>query len=87
MRVRVLYFGIVRERLGMRQEPVELSDGATVADMLETLARLHPSFAAGVRSVRVARNEEYVDSSTTLSENDEVAIIPPVSGGVYVQDR
>lgn len=87
MLVRVLYFGIVRERLGIREESVDLRDGASVAEMLETVAKLHPSFAVGVRSVRVARNEEYVDSTTALSENDEVAIIPPVSGGVYVQDR
>ena len=87
MLIRVLYFGIVRERLGMREESVALGDDATVADLLQAVANLHPSFAAGVRSVRVARNEEYVDSDTTLSDNDEVAIIPPVSGGVYVQDR
>jgi molybdopterin converting factor subunit 1 len=87
VRVRVLYFGIVRERLGMRQETVEIADGACVSQMLDELAMLHPAFAAGVRSVRVARNEEYVDSTDTLFDNDEVAIIPPVSGGVYVPDR
>jgi len=87
MILRVLYFGIVRERLGIREEALELEEGASVKEMLETLASRHPSFAAGVRSVRVARNEEYVDSTTMLSDNDEVAIIPPVSGGVYVQDR
>ena len=81
MRVRVLYFGIVRERLGIRQETLELPEGASVGAMLDALAGLRPAFASGVRSVRVARNEEYVDSDTTLFDNDEVAIIPPVSGG------
>lgn len=84
MNVRVLYFGIVRERLGVREEVLELPNGACVRTMLETLATLRPTFASGVRSVRVARNEEYVDSDTLLCDNDEVAIIPPVSGGVDV---
>ena len=87
MRVRVLYFGIVRERIGLREEILELPDSATVAVMLEKVARMRPSFADGVRSVRVARNEEYVDSDAALFDNDEVAIIPPVSGGLHVSYR
>jgi molybdopterin converting factor subunit 1 len=87
VRVRVLFFGIVRERLGRREAEVELDDAATVADFLADLKTRHPAFAAGVSSVRVAVNGEYVDSATTLSDNDEVAVIPPVSGGVDVQDR
>jgi molybdopterin converting factor subunit 1 len=87
MRIRVLYFGIVRERLGLREEVVELPEGASVGVMLEKLAILRPRFADGVRSVRVARNEEYVDSDVALSEDDEVAIIPPVSGGLHVSYR
>ena len=87
MRVRVLYFGIVRERIGQREETIELPAGSSVEDLLRTLAGRHAAFAAGVASLRVAVNEEYVDSETALSENDEVAIIPPVSGGAHVQDR
>jgi len=87
MHVRVLYFGIVRERLGLREETLELPPGSTVQDLLRTLAGRHAGFGTGAASLRVAVNEEYVDSTATLSENDEVAIIPPVSGGVHVQDR
>ncbi len=85
MKVTVLYFGIVRERLGLRDEAVELSDGATVADLLENLERRHD--LAGMRSgvLRVAVNRDYVDSTGVLSDNDEVAIIPPVSGGSHVR--
>ena len=87
MRIRVLFFGIVRERIGMREEVLELPASASVADLLHALSARHRSFAEGAGSLRVAVNEEYVDTSMTLSDNDEVAIIPPVSGGTHVQNR
>ena len=87
MRLRVLFFGIVRERLGRREALVELRDGATAGDLLARLASDHEGFAEGVASVRVAVNSEYVDSDAPLSDNDEVAIIPPVSGGMCVRDH
>lgn len=87
MRLRVLFFGIVRERLGRREALVELDDGATAGDLLSRLAADYEGFAEGVASVRVAVNNEYVDSDAPLSDNDEVAIIPPVSGGARVQDH
>jgi molybdopterin converting factor subunit 1 len=87
MTVRVLFFGIVRERIGVREEVVELPARASVADLLSTLSARHARFGEGAGSLRVAVNEEYVDSTATLSDNDEVAIIPPVSGGLDVQDH
>ncbi|MEE8311173.1 MAG: molybdopterin converting factor subunit 1 [Candidatus Binatia bacterium] len=81
MRLTVLYFGIVRERLGLGEETVEVEGGATVARLMSRLTELHPDLADGVESVRVAVNRDYVDSSRVLSDNDEVAVIPPVSGG------
>jgi molybdopterin converting factor subunit 1 len=81
MRIRVLYFGIVRERLGFRAETVELHDGATVADLSALLSARHGDLAAGVSALRLAVNLEYVDSDAILRDDDEVAVIPPVSGG------
>ena len=81
MIVHVLYFGIVRERLGVREEDVVLADESTVADLMAQLSAAHEQIAEGVASIRVAVNQEYVDSTVALSDNDEVAIIPPVSGG------
>ena len=81
MTVTVLYFGIVRERLGIGEEAVEIDAGATVETLMSRLVALHPDLAGGVESVRVAVNRDYVDSSRVLSDNDEVAVIPPVSGG------
>ncbi len=81
MKVTVLYFGIVRERLGLSQESIDIDAGMTVAALLSRLSSLHPGLADGVESVRVAVNRDYVDSTAVLSDNDEVAVIPPVSGG------
>ena len=81
MRVRVLYFGIVRERLATSEESLTLAEGACVRDLLAVLQERHQGLAEGVASIRVAVNNEYVDSDQALSDNDEVAVNPPVSGG------
>jgi molybdopterin converting factor subunit 1 len=81
MRVRVLYFGIIRERLGRREETVEVSEGATVGQVTAALSARYGELVSGVASLRVAVNLEYVDSDRVLAEDDEVAVIPPVSGG------
>ena len=81
MRVRVLYFGILRERLRLHEEDVEVPDGSTVRQLTIALSRRHGDLAAGVASLRVAVNLEYVEVDRVLREADEVAVIPPVSGG------
>jgi molybdopterin converting factor subunit 1 len=84
MKVNVLYFGIVRERLGRGEEVLELEDEATVADFLRVVEARYGSLQAGVESLRIAVNREYVDSQHALGDDDEVAVIPPVSGGTRV---
>ena len=86
MKVNVLYFGIVRERLGCGEEVLELPAMAKVADLLHLLETRHGSLEQGIDSLRIAVNREYVDSDHSLCENDEVAVIPPVSGGIRVRD-
>ena len=81
MRVRVLYFAVVRERLHRDQETLELPDGATVGALLDDLDRRHPGVAALRRHLQVARNRELVREGEPLADGDEVALIPPVAGG------
>ena len=81
MRVRVRLFAIQRELAGTREVPLDLPDGATVADAWDGLVALHPALAPGRASVRFARNGAYADDATSLADGDEVAMIPPVSGG------
>ena len=81
MRVRVRLFAIQRELAGAREVPLELADGATVEDAWGALVGIHPVLAPGRASVRFARNGAYADASTPLADGDELAMIPPVSGG------
>ena len=81
MRVRVRLFAIQRELAGTREVSLDLPDGATVDDAWTALVGIHPALAPGRASVRFARNGAYADASTPLVDGDEVAMIPPVSGG------
>jgi molybdopterin synthase catalytic subunit len=81
VRIRVRLFAIQRELAGAREVPLELRDGATVADAWSGLVALHPALEPGRASVRFARNGTYADEATPLADGDEVAMIPPVSGG------
>jgi MoaE-MoaD fusion protein len=81
MRVRVRLFAIQRELAGTREQSLELADGATVEDAWKALVAAYPALAPGRPSVRFARNGAYAEAATRLADGDEVAMIPPVSGG------
>lgn len=80
MRVRVVYFGVLRERLGGDQDFLELTDGATVTGVLNVYRERVPGFAWD--SIAVAVNHEYARAESVLQDGDEVALLPPVSGGI-----
>jgi MoaE-MoaD fusion protein len=81
VRVRVRLFAIQREIAGAREVALDLSAGATIEDAWTALVGLHPRLAPGRPSVRFALNTEYADADAVLNDGDELAIIPPVSGG------
>jgi len=81
MRVRVRLFATQRELAGTREVGLDLDGDATVADAWDALVARFPALAPGRDFVRFARNGAYADEATGLSEGDEVAMIPPVSGG------
>jgi len=83
MRVRVLHFGILRERMG-GGEWLEIADNATVADVLNVYRERLGSFAW--ESIAVAVNQEYARADAVLKDADEVALLPPVSGG-WIETR
>jgi MoaE-MoaD fusion protein len=76
MEVRIRLFAALRERVGAPEVVLELPDGALVGDALDRLAPV----TDGVPAV-LAVNREYADRGAALHEGDEVALIPPVSGG------
>jgi molybdopterin converting factor small subunit len=107
MRVRVLYFGVLREMFRVSDEQVEVAEGAAVGDLLGILRARTSNQATGKsdgtwssrmtgnamnqvesaaserlwRSIAVAVNREYSSPAMVLREGDEVALLPPVSGG------
>jgi molybdopterin synthase catalytic subunit len=81
VRVRIRLFAIQRELAGTRDLALELADGSTVADAWDGLVARFPALEPGRSFVRFARNGAYAAADTELAEGDEVAMIPPVSGG------
>ena len=79
--VRVRLFAVQRELAGTRAVPLDLPDGADVEAAWVALVARYPVLAPGRASLRFARNGDYADPLTVLADGDEVAMIPPVSGG------
>lgn len=81
MRVTVLYFASLRDRAGVRQEALVLDEGARVADLRAALGAQRPALREALDSALVAVNREFALPEQPLSDGDEVAVFPPVSGG------
>ena len=81
MIVRVKLFASYKEKAGTSDLEISLPDGAVVSDAAQELLRLYPALAGDSSRLMIAVNEEYQEHDYPLSEDDEVAFIPPVSGG------
>ncbi len=81
IRVRIRLFAMQREAAGSRELRVELPLGATVEDAWTAAVGAVPALAPGRPALRFAVNGVYADPATPLAHDDEVAVIPPVSGG------
>ncbi len=82
MQVNVLYFGVLKELLGLDHEHMELPEGASVGSLLTGVRDGKRDAAGPWDSLAVAVNREYVQASFLLRDGDEVALLPPVSGGI-----
>lgn len=81
LRVKVLFFGRVRELTGITEEAVEMPGGATLTDLFERFAARFPQLAGFRPSLVASRNREFAPWDTRLSPEDDIAFLPPVSGG------
>lgn len=81
MRVRVLFFGILKDVAGRNDTEFDLSEGASVQDVLARCVTAFPRMEKLLNSSAVAVNQRYSDRETPLHGHDEVALLPPVSGG------
>lgn len=79
--MRVLLFAALREAAGTRELAVALPDGATVAELRAHLAAAYPALAPLLPNSGIAVNQELAEPDTLVRPGDEVALIPPVSGG------
>ncbi len=81
MKVTVKLFASYKEKAGRSDFEMELPEDATVAAATAEVLRLHPKITGDASRLMVAVNEEYQEHDFRLREGDEVALIPPVSGG------
>src|SRR5690349_17347347 len=89
MRVRVLFFGVLKDMVGRAEETVEVPPEATLGTVFEQYAERFATLRDRRSSILFARNREFATTDTALAEDDEVALLPPVSGGsgTKVQDE
>jgi molybdopterin converting factor subunit 1 len=81
IRISVRLFATLREEAGVDRLPLELRDGATTEEAWQGLLRQHPTLAPRRAYLTAAVNRRYAAWEDVLAEGDEIAFIPPVSGG------
>jgi sulfur-carrier protein len=81
MTIRIKFFAILRDRANRSDLTISLADGATIADALRAIDAALPDLKLERQRFAVAVYHEYVDPTTILCDGDELALIPPVSGG------
>jgi molybdopterin synthase catalytic subunit len=82
VRVQVLFFGMVKDVVGRASETLELPEGKRLADVFDHYASKAPSLREFASSIVLARNHEFTPPDTALADGDEIAFLPPVSGGM-----
>jgi MoaE-MoaD fusion protein len=81
--ISLLYFAMFREQIGKASEQLSVPAGTVAGDMFDIVTANHPSLSGMRASTMVMVNEEYADPGQALRDGDEVALIPPVSGGEH----
>jgi molybdopterin synthase catalytic subunit len=81
MRVRVLFFGMLKDVTGKSSDVIDLGEGASISDLLMHYTTQMPRLKESLPSLALAVNQQYAGPDTKLKAGDEVALLPPVSGG------
>jgi molybdopterin synthase catalytic subunit len=81
MQVRVLFFGLLRDVVGRSEERAEIAEGSDLAAVFAAYAARYPAVDALRGKIVMARNQEFAEPSARVAEGDEIAFLPPVSGG------
>jgi molybdopterin converting factor subunit 1 len=81
--VKVLFFGVLKDMTGLSEDTAEVPAGTSISDLFSTYVRRFETLEAARPSILFARNQEFVGPQAVLAERDEVAFLPPVSGGAW----
>ena len=79
--IKVLFFGAAADRAGTRETRLDVRDGATLAEIWPLIVERHADLAPMRDTLAFAVNDEYARANAVVSAGDEVAVLPPVSGG------
>jgi molybdopterin converting factor subunit 1 len=86
MTVKVLFFGQLKDLTGRAEDRLELAEGSRLEGVFRHYAGLFPRIGEMARSIVMARNHEFAELSSPVADGDEVAFLPPVSGGAYTHE-
>lgn len=81
MKIKVKFFASYREAVGTDEMDLELENGSTVSRLLDAVKARHPAIGELIEPLIVSVNKEYAEFEKVLDDGDEVALLPPVSGG------
>jgi molybdopterin synthase catalytic subunit len=86
MRIRVLFFGLLKDICGRPEDLLELPEGSTTGSVFNHYAARFPRLGDMAASIVLARNQEFSPATQPVFDGDEVALLPPVSGGAWVNN-
>jgi molybdopterin converting factor subunit 1 len=81
VRISMLYFATVKDATGIRMESIDLSNDTSIREMLSKISIIYPKLKHILNNIQISVNYKIVDLNTVLKEGDEVALLPPISGG------
>jgi molybdopterin converting factor subunit 1 len=81
VRISILYFATVKDATGIRMESINLSNDTSIGEMLSKISIIYPKLKHLLNNIQISVNYRIVDLNTVLKEGDEVALLPPISGG------
>jgi len=79
--IKILYFAFIKELTGVRSDKMKLPYGSTIHNLLTNILDFYPQINNLLKSIKVSVNYKVVDTDTILKDGDEVALLPPISGG------
>lgn len=79
--IKILYFAFIKDITGVRADTMKLPNGSTIHHLLTNILDIYPQINNLLKSIKVSVNYKVVDTNTILKDGDEVALLPPISGG------